>query len=136
MLAPGAELHEDVGQWVRATCFKEVASAIAAARKGDRVYCEGSLTMTQWNDAHGEARHGLSVSAWKVVLLDQIGERRKQTRKPPDPNGPKPAGKDVGRDFNDPLPFLMGSAAVFLIFADFCRARSCAATAKVKKSGF
>jgi single stranded DNA-binding protein len=97
---------KDLGQWVRCTCFKEVAEQIAAgAKKGDRVYVEGSLTMTQWNDAHGEVRHGLNVAAWKVVLLGQIGEKRKQVRKSSGPNETRPADKGAGRDFNDPLPF-------------------------------
>jgi single-strand DNA-binding protein len=68
---------KDGSQWLRVTCFKGVAEAIAArAKKGDRVYCEGTLTLNQWNDAHGEAKTGLNVTAWKVEKLAAIGKNR------------------------------------------------------------
>jgi single-strand DNA-binding protein len=68
---------KDVSQWLRVVCFGETAEAIAArAKKGDRIYCEGTLTLTQWNDAHGEVRHGLNVAAWKCERLSAIGRNR------------------------------------------------------------
>ena len=59
---------KDVSQWLRVTCFKGVAEAIAArAKKGDRLYIEGSLTLSSWTDkATGETKTGLNVTAWKV----------------------------------------------------------------------
>ena len=71
---------KDISQWLRVACFGETAKAIASrARKGDRVYVEGSLTMTQWNDAStGEARHGLNVAAWKVERVASIGKNRQR----------------------------------------------------------
>jgi single-stranded DNA-binding protein len=42
---------KDVTQWVRVACFSETAKDIAArTRKGDRIYCEGSLTLHSWAD--------------------------------------------------------------------------------------
>ena len=37
---------KDVSQWLRVACFGDTAKAIASrAKKGDRVYVEGTLTM-------------------------------------------------------------------------------------------
>jgi len=72
---------KDVGQWLRVACFGDTAKNIASrAKKGDRVYVEGTLTMTQWNDAHGEAKHGLNVAAWKVERAALIGKNRESKR--------------------------------------------------------
>jgi single stranded DNA-binding protein len=68
---------KDIGQWIRVACFSDVAEKFAgAAKKGDRCYVEGQLTMTQWNDQHGEVRHGLNVAAWKCERLSAIGRNR------------------------------------------------------------
>lgn len=112
----------DLTTWVRTTCFGETAVEIAAAvKKGDRVYVEGSLTVSQWNDAHGEVRHGLNVAAWKVKPLGLIGERKPKSSKPATStlarkpstrshagNGTASNGaesKTYDHDFNDDLPF-------------------------------
>jgi single stranded DNA-binding protein len=77
---------KDVGQWIRVACFSEVAEKFAgAAKKGDRCYVEGQLTMTQWNDQHGEVRHGLNVAAWKVERLSAIGRNRQFKEKGHEP---------------------------------------------------
>jgi single stranded DNA-binding protein len=104
----------EVTTWVRTTVFGEVAEEIAATvKKGDRVYCEGTLTLSQWNDAHGETKHGLNVAAWRCKPLGLIGERKPKsskpatsTRKPAQPgNGAANNGAKHDRPFNDPLPF-------------------------------
>ncbi len=106
----------EVTTWVRTTCFGETAEEIAAvAKKGDRIYCEGTLTMSQWNDAQGEVKHGLNVAAWRCKPLGFIGERKPKSgkptastkaRKPAQPgNGSANNGKKHDRPFNDPLPF-------------------------------
>ena len=70
---------KDVSQWLRVTCFGDTAKAIASrAKKGDRVYVEGTLTMSQWNDAQGEVRHGLNVAAWKCERVASIGKSRER----------------------------------------------------------
>jgi single-strand DNA-binding protein len=87
-----ADDGKDVSQWLRVTCFGDAAKAIAArARKGDRVYVEGALTMNQWNDANGEVRHGLNVAAWKCERVANIGKNRER--------------KAQDRDVNDDLPW-------------------------------
>ena len=100
---------KDVGQWLRVACFGETAKAIASrAKKGDRVYVEGNLTMTQWNDAQGEVRHGLNVAAWKVERVASIGKSRERKPGAYQANGegqPKQNGRPQHRDFDDELSF-------------------------------
>ena len=68
---------EDVSQWLRVGCFGEVAEKLAAqAKKGDRIYCEGALTLNTWEGPAGETKQGLNVSAWKVERLGCIGQNR------------------------------------------------------------
>ena len=65
-------------QWVRVACFGETAEQIAIrAKKGDKVYVEGTLTLNTWTDkTTGEERHGLNVAAWRVDKLANIGKAR------------------------------------------------------------
>jgi single-strand DNA-binding protein len=64
-------------QWVRVTCFGDTAErVVATAKKGARLYAEGSLTLNQWTTHDGQARTDLQVSAWKVEKLGQIGRNR------------------------------------------------------------
>jgi single-strand DNA-binding protein len=119
-----ADAGGDAATWIRATVFGETAEEIAATvKKGDRVYCEGSLTMSQWNDAHGEVRHGLNVAAWRCKPLGLIGERKPKSNKPATStkarkpatrshggngagnNGAESKGAKYDHDFNDDLPF-------------------------------
>lgn len=99
---------KDIGQWARVTCFKETAAKIAAtAKKGDRVYVEGSLTLDAWTAADGEKRTGLSVVAWKCEKLAQIGNNRpkRAASGPDDKPADHGAAKKGGHEFSDPLPF-------------------------------
>ena len=43
--------------------------------KGAAVYIEGRLTLRPWTDADGKARAGLSLTAWLVQPLGQIGRK-------------------------------------------------------------
>ena len=97
----------DLTTWVRCTCFKEVAKEIAAtAKKGSRLYCEGSLSLDAWQAADGEKRHGLSVMAWKAVVLGQIGRNRsKRAASGPDDTKPASNGGKHEKPFNDEMPF-------------------------------
>ena len=48
--------------------------------KGDKVYVEGNLKLSHWNDkATGEAKHGLQIAAWKVSKMGAIGQRKLKT---------------------------------------------------------
>jgi single stranded DNA-binding protein len=72
-----ADDGKDVSQWVRVACFGEAAEKTAAkARKGDRVYVEGSLPLNTWETAAGETKTGLNVAAWKCEKVPGIGRNR------------------------------------------------------------
>lgn len=100
---------KDIGQWLRVTCFGGSAKAIASrAKKGDRVYVEGALTMNQWNDAQGEVRHGLNVAAWKVERVASIGKNRERKPGTYQESGavpPKQNDRAQDADFNEEMPF-------------------------------
>lgn len=101
----GADDGKDVSQWLRVACFGEIAEKLAGrAKKGDRVYVEGSLTINQWNDTHGEVKHGLNVAAWKVERVASIGKNRQRQDHG---NTATQQKQDNGRgkyDFDDELP--------------------------------
>jgi single stranded DNA-binding protein len=75
-----------ITQWVRCAVFGEAAEQLAArARKGDRVYVEGLLTLTRWADkATGAERHGLSMACSKaqVIGTGAIGKNKPPKRQP------------------------------------------------------
>lgn len=71
--------EEQKPQWIRVSIFDDKAKEYAGLRKGDEVYCEGSLLLRQWQGKDGGARIGLNVSAWRVEVLGKIG---RQSRKP------------------------------------------------------
>jgi single-strand DNA-binding protein len=63
-------------QWVRVTCWEELALELAEKlHKGSLVYCEGKLRLNRWNGPDGAERSGLSVSAWTVQPMGQIGRK-------------------------------------------------------------
>jgi single-strand DNA-binding protein len=81
--------------WVSVAVFEEKARALAGIARGTELYVEGRLTMNTWTDKDGQQRTGLSVSAWQVTPLGQIGRR-------------KPKVQSRGEDavpFDDPLRF-------------------------------
>jgi single-strand DNA-binding protein len=69
--------QDDSVQWVQVACFGDRAQALAESlHKGDRAYVEGNLRLSEWTSLAGEKRVGLSVAAWKVEKLGQIGRSR------------------------------------------------------------
>jgi single-strand DNA-binding protein len=92
---------DDALQWVQVAAFGETAETIAAtAHKGDRIYCEGNLKLNTWTDKEGQPRSGLSVAAWKVEKLAQIGRNR--PRKPQDGERQQAPADDARRDWQRP----------------------------------
>ena len=72
----------DDKQWVRVVVFGERAQEIAPLlHKGGRVYVEGRLSMDQWKGKDGQQKHGLSVAAFRVEVLNQIGRNRPRKAK-------------------------------------------------------
>lgn len=72
---------EEEPNWVRVAMFGETAEKLCGNLiKDDRVYVEGNLKLSHWNDkATGEAKHGLQVAAWKVSKMGAIGQKKLKT---------------------------------------------------------
>jgi|SRR5918992_1710042 single stranded DNA-binding protein len=63
--------------WVRLAYFGTDAEALAGKfTKGTEAYIEGWLKLDTWTAKDSVRRSGLSVVAWKVVPLGQIGRKR------------------------------------------------------------
>jgi single-strand DNA-binding protein len=77
-LAVDTEGEEDaLIMWVRVAYFGEDAeSLVGKLQKGTEVYCEGRLKLDTWTAKDSSKRSGLSVVAWKVVPLGQIGRKQ------------------------------------------------------------
>jgi single-strand DNA-binding protein len=76
--AEGAET-----EWLKVVVWGELAEQLHAGGalvKGTEVYAEGRLKLDQWTAADGQQRSGLSLSAWKVEPMGQIGRRRPPRR--------------------------------------------------------
>jgi single-strand DNA-binding protein len=107
---------DDSIQWVQVACFGDRAQALAESLlKGDRVYVEGNIRLNEWTTQAGEKRAGLSVAAWKVEKLGQIGRNRPPKSKDDagdDRHQQKPQQQSMSTtrqleraSVNDPIPF-------------------------------
>jgi single-stranded DNA-binding protein len=66
----------DGAQWVQVLAFNEL-DGLAELTKGDRVYCEGPLSVSAWLDQRdGKAKPNLTVLAWKAEATHRIGRNR------------------------------------------------------------
>jgi single-strand DNA-binding protein len=66
--------------WVRVTCWEELAARLeeeGRVKKGCQVYVEGRLRLDRWATADGTPMAGLSMSAWVVQPMGNLGERRR-----------------------------------------------------------
>ena len=110
---------KEIGQWLRVICFGDTAEKVAErAKKGDRIYVEGLLTLNTWDGADGETKHGLNVTAWRAERLSNIGRSKvKRPSHEPDEDVTEPVlssfvkapakakAKEHVRPFDDPLSF-------------------------------
>jgi single-stranded DNA-binding protein len=102
-LAVDTEGEEDaLTTWVRVAYFDEDAeSLVGRLQRGVEVlYCEGRLRLDTWTAKDGLKRTGLSVVAWKVVPLGQIGRKR-----PEAPPKREPGASDGHVLTDDAIPF-------------------------------
>jgi single stranded DNA-binding protein len=62
--------------WVSVVVFEEKAKVLERTPKGVEVYVEGRISLNTWTGKDGQQRTGLSVTAWRVEVLGQIGKQR------------------------------------------------------------
>jgi single-strand DNA-binding protein len=70
--------RDDDMQWVSVSCFGKAADTAATLRKGDKIYCEGSLRLDTWRGNDGVERHALAVSSSKLERTHKIGRARER----------------------------------------------------------
>jgi single-stranded DNA-binding protein len=93
---------DDALQWLSVAVFGPAADTAAELKKGDRIYCEGTIKLNAWRGQDGAERHGLSVASFKIDKTHQIGRNRPR-RQRDDSASPKAAA--IADELNDPLPF-------------------------------
>jgi single-strand DNA-binding protein len=99
---------DDATQWVKVVAFGARAEALAGTLlKGDRAYVEGTIRLETWTDKEGKARSGLSLSAWKVEKLAQIGRNKPKAKPLPEGDHSAPLSTEQPRRvaFDDEIPF-------------------------------
>jgi single-stranded DNA-binding protein len=71
--------------WVSVAAFEDKARALTGVSKGVEVYVEERLSLSAWTGKDGlsawtgkdgQQRTGLSVTAWQVQPMGQIGRRK------------------------------------------------------------
>ena len=58
--------------------FGPAAATAATLKKGDKVYCEGTIKLDTWRGNDGVERHTLAVAAFKCERTHKIGRARDQ----------------------------------------------------------
>jgi single-stranded DNA-binding protein len=83
--------------------FGDAAVEVAALEKGRRVYVEGKIEISEWEDREGAKRSGLKVVSFNAREVSKIGRRRDAKRQ----HAPRPAtAPDPVNDFySDDMPF-------------------------------
>lgn len=96
-------------EWHRVVFWNKAAEIVAQyAKKGSRIYVEGSLQTRSWDD-NGTKRYTTEVKGEEFVLLDSNtksdgrGEQHDQEDDPVEQ--PAPAGALTETDVDDDLPF-------------------------------
>jgi single-stranded DNA-binding protein len=97
-LRAGVGKDDDV-QWVSVAVFGKHAEAAAELKKGDRIYCEGTIKLDQWTGNDGIERTGLSVAAWKCERTHLIGKNK------PGREGESRPMRTVPDFYDDSVPF-------------------------------
>jgi single-stranded DNA-binding protein len=100
-LRVGVGKDEEV-QWLGVAVFGKAAEAAAELRKGDRVYCEGTLKLDSWTGRDGAERHGLSVASFKCERTHRIGRNRPKRER--DDNDDSPVHPDEP-PLHESIPF-------------------------------
>ena len=95
---------DDAVEWLSVAVFGKAAEAAAGLKKGDRVYCEGSIKLDTWRGNDSIERHGLSVASFKIERTHLIGRNRPRRNRDAKPRPQeKPASANDFHD--DEIPF-------------------------------
>ena len=93
-------------QWLQVAAFGSRAEELAGSlKKGDRIYAEGRLRLNSWQAKDGSRQLGLSVAAWRVEVLGQIGTKRPRKPKATASKSEVYAPPDKQPHLNDAIPF-------------------------------
>jgi single-stranded DNA-binding protein len=87
--------------WVSVSVFQERTRELAGLAKGAEVYVEGRLSLNAWTGKDGQQRTGLSVTAWQMIALGQIGRRKPKVQSRDEYERPRDEQDAV--PFDDPL---------------------------------
>ncbi|SRR5581483_3829759 len=99
------EKGSDDAEWVNVSAFEAVADEVPGdLAKGERLYVEGRARLSRWTTKDGQARVNLQVTAFRLLVLDRIGRKRRKTEALPR-NAEKPANgrSDKARRWQAPL---------------------------------
>jgi single-stranded DNA-binding protein len=80
---PWVRLRVGVGrdselQWVQISVFGKAAETAATLKKGDKIYCEGTIKLDSWTGNDGVERHTLAVSSFRLEQTHRIGRAREK----------------------------------------------------------
>jgi single-stranded DNA-binding protein len=95
-------------QYCNVSCFKDEAAKLSGnVAKGSSVYCEGRIRLDKWTSKTGEAKAALSMAAWRIDVLGQIGRKSDHAR------CPKPEPEHIVNAISgtDRLPAFLGPPA-------------------------
>ena len=84
-------------QWISVSVFGKAAETAATLKKGDKIYCEGSIKLDSWKGNDGVERHTLAVSSFKLEQTHKIGRAKEKHT--------SDHANDDEHDINSDMPF-------------------------------
>ena len=103
-LRVGVGRDDDV-QWVNVAVFGKAAETAATLKKGDRVYCEGSIKLDTWRGNDGVERHTLAVSVFKCERTHNIGRAKEKRTSDRGSDEQRTTNDDEAANADDDIPF-------------------------------
>lgn len=98
-------------EWHKVVFFNRLAEIVRDyVKKGSKIYVEGSLRTTKWQDKEGKDRYTTEVVGGEMQILDSAPAKpansAPQQRSPAQPpSTPAPAQGGTFDDFDDDIPF-------------------------------
>jgi single-stranded DNA-binding protein len=96
---------DDDLQWVSVACFGRAADTAGELKKGDRIYCEGTIKLDTWTGNDGVQRTGLSVASFKIDQTHRIGRNRPRRERERDDGEQPSSAQRQEPELNDTVPF-------------------------------